>query len=81
MTARQIMTFDLTEKVTSFVYYRVSFQFANMVRLYKQLGPEEFPLIEQVYYPNHREMVGVLPSASLYSSPTTTWPCLHTKQT
>ncbi|XP_041756859.2 synapsin-1 isoform X2 [Coregonus clupeaformis] len=33
--------------------------FANMVRLYKQLGPEEFPLIEQVYYPNHREMVKV----------------------
>ncbi|KAM9464652.1 synapsin-2-like isoform 2-T2 [Salvelinus alpinus] len=31
--------------------------FANMVRLYKQLGPEEFPLIEQVYYPNHREMI------------------------
>uniref|UniRef100_A0A3P9AEI5 Synapsin-1 n=1 Tax=Esox lucius TaxID=8010 RepID=A0A3P9AEI5_ESOLU len=31
--------------------------FANLVRLYKQLGPEEFPLIEQVYYPNHREMI------------------------
>uniref|UniRef100_A0A3B1IYG6 Synapsin-1 n=1 Tax=Astyanax mexicanus TaxID=7994 RepID=A0A3B1IYG6_ASTMX len=31
--------------------------FAQMSRLYKQLGPEEFPLIEQVYYPNHREMI------------------------
>ncbi|KAL7828571.1 hypothetical protein SRHO_G00322050 [Serrasalmus rhombeus] len=31
--------------------------FAQMTRLYKQLGPEEFPLIEQVYYPNHREMI------------------------
>ncbi|XP_076859078.1 synapsin-1 isoform X2 [Brachyhypopomus gauderio] len=31
--------------------------FAQMSRLYKQMGPEEFPLIEQVYYPNHREML------------------------
>ncbi|KAL0979463.1 hypothetical protein UPYG_G00185390 [Umbra pygmaea] len=31
--------------------------FSNLVRLYKQLGPEEFPLIEQIYYPNHREMI------------------------
>ncbi|KAL2092667.1 hypothetical protein ACEWY4_012465 [Coilia grayii] len=31
--------------------------FAQMTRLYKQLGPEEFPLIEQVYYPNHKEMI------------------------
>ncbi|XP_023669259.1 synapsin-1 isoform X1 [Paramormyrops kingsleyae] len=31
--------------------------FAQMSRLYKQLGPEEFPLIEQIYYPNHREMI------------------------
>lgn len=28
-----------------------------MSRLLKQHGPEEFPLIEQVYYPNHKEMV------------------------
>lgn len=31
--------------------------FAQMTRLYKQLGPEEFPLIDQVYYPNHKEMI------------------------
>ncbi|XP_031426747.1 synapsin-1 isoform X1 [Clupea harengus] len=31
--------------------------FAQMTRLFKQLGPEEFPLIEQVYYPNHKEMI------------------------
>ncbi|KAF7666982.1 hypothetical protein LDENG_00083950 [Lucifuga dentata] len=31
--------------------------FAQMSRMYKQLGPEEFPLIEQVYYPNHKEMI------------------------
>lgn len=36
-----------------------------MSRLHKQLGPEEFPLIEQVYYPNHKEMVSSLPSALL----------------
>ncbi|XP_067377726.1 synapsin-1 isoform X2 [Channa argus] len=31
--------------------------FAQMSRIYKQLGPEDFPLIEQVYYPNHKEMI------------------------
>uniref|UniRef100_A0A8C3ACC4 Synapsin-1 n=1 Tax=Cyclopterus lumpus TaxID=8103 RepID=A0A8C3ACC4_CYCLU len=31
--------------------------FAQMSRLSKQLGSEEFPLIEQVYYPNHKEMI------------------------
>ncbi|MED6281035.1 synaptotagmin C2 domain protein, Syn1 [Characodon lateralis] len=31
--------------------------FAQMSRLHKQLGPAEFPLIEQVYYPNHKEMI------------------------
>ncbi|XP_005926959.1 synapsin-1 isoform X1 [Haplochromis burtoni] len=31
--------------------------FAQMSRLHKQLGSEEFPLIEQVYYPNHKEMI------------------------
>ncbi|XP_035239144.1 synapsin-1 isoform X1 [Anguilla anguilla] len=31
--------------------------FAQMSRLFKQLGPEEFPLIEQIYYPNHKEMI------------------------
>uniref|UniRef100_A0A8C2DHM7 Synapsin-1 n=1 Tax=Cyprinus carpio TaxID=7962 RepID=A0A8C2DHM7_CYPCA len=33
--------------------------FAQLSRLYKQLGPEEFPLIDQVYYPNHKEMVSI----------------------
>lgn len=31
--------------------------FAQMSRVFKKLGPEEFPLIEQVYYPNHKEMI------------------------
>lgn len=32
-------------------------QFAQMVAMYKTLGGEKFPLIEQTYYPNHKEMV------------------------
>lgn len=40
-----------------------------MTKVFKQLGPEEFPLIEQVYYPNHREMVSALPSAFIPSQP------------
>uniref|UniRef100_A0A8C4YU67 Synapsin I n=1 Tax=Gopherus evgoodei TaxID=1825980 RepID=A0A8C4YU67_9SAUR len=31
--------------------------FAQLVRLRRKLGAEEFPLIEQTFYPNHREMV------------------------
>uniref|UniRef100_F6SU59 Synapsin-1 n=1 Tax=Ornithorhynchus anatinus TaxID=9258 RepID=F6SU59_ORNAN len=31
--------------------------FAQMVRLHKKLGAEEFPLIDQTYYPNHKEML------------------------
>uniref|UniRef100_A0A8C8RVE2 Synapsin-1 n=1 Tax=Pelusios castaneus TaxID=367368 RepID=A0A8C8RVE2_9SAUR len=31
--------------------------FAQLVRLRRTLGAEEFPLIEQTFYPNHREML------------------------
>ncbi|KAK2534423.1 hypothetical protein Q9233_004267 [Columba guinea] len=30
--------------------------FAQLVSVYKTLGPEKFPLIEQTFYPNHKEM-------------------------
>ncbi|XP_073177415.1 synapsin-1 [Lepidochelys kempii] len=32
-------------------------QFAQLVRLRRKLGAEEFPLIEQTFYPNYREML------------------------
>ncbi|XP_012890990.1 PREDICTED: synapsin-1 [Dipodomys ordii] len=32
-------------------------KFAQMVRLHKKLGTEEFPLIDQTFYPNHKEML------------------------
>ncbi|CAN2389217.1 Synapsin I [Pristimantis euphronides] len=31
--------------------------FSQLVRLQRKMGPEEFPLIEQTYYPNHKEML------------------------
>ncbi|XP_020653322.3 synapsin-1 isoform X1 [Pogona vitticeps] len=31
--------------------------FAQMVRLHRKLGPEDFPLIDQTFYPNHKEML------------------------
>uniref|UniRef100_A0A8C4SIL7 Synapsin-1 n=1 Tax=Erpetoichthys calabaricus TaxID=27687 RepID=A0A8C4SIL7_ERPCA len=31
--------------------------FSQLTRLYKKLGPDDFPLIEQTYYPNHKEMI------------------------
>lgn len=55
-----------------------------MSRLHKQLGPEEFPLIEQVYYPNHKEMVSSLPICSAPLSPPPFhlcwWVCFDAKQ-
>ncbi|XP_043933989.1 synapsin-2 [Protopterus annectens] len=31
--------------------------FSQLVSIYKNLGPEKFPLIEQTFYPNHKEML------------------------
>ncbi|KAG5275042.1 hypothetical protein AALO_G00142930 [Alosa alosa] len=31
--------------------------FAQLVGTCKKLGPDKFPLIEQTYYPNHKDMV------------------------
>ncbi|EDO39526.1 predicted protein, partial [Nematostella vectensis] len=31
--------------------------FSQLIQIKKRLGKEEFPLIEQAYYPNHKEMV------------------------
>ncbi|KAI4553606.1 hypothetical protein MJT46_015786 [Ovis ammon polii x Ovis aries] len=36
-------------------------QFAQLVAIYKTLGGEKFPLIEQTYYPNHKEMPKICP--------------------
>lgn len=42
----------------SFVYCLL--QFAQLASIYRTLGPEKFPLIEQTFYPNHKEMVGII---------------------
>ncbi|UYV70320.1 SYN3 [Cordylochernes scorpioides] len=31
--------------------------FSQLLQIQRKLGPENFPLIEQVYFPNHKEMV------------------------
>ncbi|XP_039626816.1 synapsin-2b [Polypterus senegalus] len=31
--------------------------FSQLINIYKHLGPEKFPLIEQTFYPNHKEMI------------------------
>ncbi|KAI4892289.1 hypothetical protein NFI96_026409 [Prochilodus magdalenae] len=31
--------------------------FAQLISTHRRLGPEKFPLIEQTFYPNHKEMV------------------------
>ena len=33
------------------------FQFSKLITIQKHLGKDAFPLIEQAYYPNHKEMV------------------------
>ncbi|KAH9507978.1 hypothetical protein Btru_052497 [Bulinus truncatus] len=32
------------------------FQFAQLIDIQKRLGKDAFPLIDQAYYPNHKEM-------------------------
>lgn len=49
-------------KETEFFKSYLSFQdkpwvFAHLLGLQRRLGKDNFPLIEQTYYPNHREMV------------------------
>ena len=34
--------------------------YAHLVNLQRRLGKENFPLIDQSYYPNHREMVSII---------------------
>lgn len=33
------------------------FQFAQLINTHRKLGAEKFPLIEQTFYPNYKEMV------------------------
>ncbi|XP_036370006.1 synapsin-like isoform X1 [Octopus sinensis] len=33
---------------------------AHLIQIQKKLGPDKFPLIDQAYYPNHKEMVSNL---------------------
>jgi len=35
----------------------VCFQFGQLIQIQKRLGKEKFPLIEQCFYPNYKEMV------------------------
>lgn len=34
-------------------------QFAELLKIQRRLGIEQFPLINQTYYPNHRKMVNI----------------------
>lgn len=34
-------------------------QFAHMIKLYHDLGPEKFPLNEQTFFPDHTQMVSL----------------------
>ena len=35
----------------------ILFKFGELLQIKKRLGKDKFPLIDQTYYPNHREMV------------------------
>lgn len=39
------------------LYLFVCVQFAQLINTYRKLGAEKFPLIEQTFYPNYKEMV------------------------
>lgn len=36
-------------------------QFAQLINTFRKLGAEKFPLIEQTFYPNYKEMVRIQP--------------------
>lgn len=38
----------------------ILFQFSQLIQIQRRLGSERFPLIEQSYFPNHRQMVSNL---------------------
>ncbi|XP_064417679.1 synapsin-3 isoform X2 [Latimeria chalumnae] len=33
--------------------------FSQLIKIYQSLGPEKFPLIEQTFFPNHKEMLTI----------------------
>lgn len=43
-------------------------QFAQLINTYRKLGPEKFPLIEQTFYPNYKEMVRTTSSLPLFNA-------------
>lgn len=51
-----------------FLFQDKPWVFAHLLGLQRHLGRENFPLIEQTYYPNHREMVSVCFNYLRYTS-------------
>lgn len=48
---------SLIPKHPDVMIHIVQLQFSHLAAIQKKLGKEQFPLIEQTYFPNHREMV------------------------
>jgi len=42
------------------------FQFSQLLQLRQRLGTDSFPLIDQSYFPSHKEMVSADNAAILY---------------
>lgn len=62
----QITHFQSWHLIPYRMYYFIFVQFAQLIRIQKKLGKENFPLVEQAYYPNHREMVSNFKYRILY---------------
>ena len=58
MHEQNILKRMITIPVKSFVFFL--FQFAHLIQIQRRLGKEAFPLIDQAFYPNHKEMVSNL---------------------
>lgn len=50
-------------------FYFPCFQFAQLINTHRKLGAEKFPLIEQTFYPNYKEMVRFLHFKAELSKP------------
>lgn len=55
-----IMTYSLSALNLIYLFFLTfffRFQFAQLINTHRKLGAEKFPLIEQTFYPNYKEMV------------------------
>ncbi|NXH18994.1 SYN3 protein, partial [Bucco capensis] len=47
----------LTSTVSVFLFPLPHLKFSQLIKIFSSLGPEKFPLVEQTFFPSHKQMV------------------------